>query len=153
MKTLSRKSLLGLTIGILSLSIPTLQADPFPTHTYPSDEKEGHELMSVTNTRTKLIRDLRQGHQQIEIALEKGAKAEALAETLRKQNIALKWQTITKKTQLDTMKQQAEENRKTVSESIWTKIKSWFKDIDVTKVATAIISGIVTIVVAIVGIL
>lgn len=155
MTKLSNKLSLGLLLGSFSLSTLTSHANPLPLETLSSHHNAtGTTAVSAKPEDTaKLLTDLRQGHQQIEAALVRGAAAEALAENLRKQNVALKWQHATSKAKVEELRQQAEEQAKEESKSIWASIKNWFKDVDGTKVATTIISGIVTIVVAIIAIL
>lgn len=157
MKTLSQTLSLGLLIGSFSLSSLTssLHADPIPfTSVHGSTEDTSHQrILVATGPTADLIGGLRQGEQRIEAALIKGAEAEALAAELHTQNVALKWQTVASKAQVEELRKQVEAHEQEAAESTWQKVKNWFKSIDATKVATAVISGIVTIVIAIISIL
>ncbi len=144
----SNKVFTRLSLGSLLLSSLTC-ANPLIF----SEENTLHTNSTVAAETTQLINGLRSEGHKLEEALIKGAAAETLAAKLQKENIILKWKTLTSKAQLKVMKQQAEELKVAATESTWNKFKNWFKGIDGTKVLSAIISGIVTIVVAIISII
>jgi hypothetical protein len=94
---------------------------------------------------TDVMESISKGTEELRLALLSGAKAHeklklqsALADALKKENVALKFQHAVFKAKEAT--HQAEKK------SFWEGVKTWFSKIDGTKVVTSIISGIVTII-------
>lgn len=163
MKHVTRKITLGLLATTLTLSANTVH----PPSTLNTGNTVSQERMSPNtahhpqklNDPGKLIESLRRGEAQLEQALLSGAQAQDELTSLktRYKQLMAEYTSLSEdilKLQLENVTLKTEnETYRAERKGTWERFKSWISTIDATKVASAVITGIFTIIAALVAIL
>lgn len=137
-KTIAQ-SLIATSLLVSSTSAAT--ADILPISTPSGAQESSRVAVSIPSD---VMASISSGTDALRQALMSGAKAteqlkivHKLSEDLKKKNLALKFK--------NAVLEAKEVTNKKEKQSLWQRVTNWFSSIDATKVATSIISGILTI--------
>lgn len=143
MKHLSYK--IAVNALVTSVILSSVNATGAFTETYQPVVSSTAKTAVTLNDPQAIIASLRAGEAQLEQALVAGAHAQEEAIRLKAEYEALKSKATRLKFQNVVLEAQQQEHR-AEKQSTWQRFKNWVSKLDVTKVVTTVVSGIVTLI-------